>query len=267
MIISRFNIKKSFWIAGIFLLIFLMGVLAACGKVTPSEEVSVIKDSFHCESTYNDENDTTYLDIQLQLTNNSRKAIRQAKLYIQYTVGGERQEAVFFSNNSLDDKELDKIETGMTKLLSFCGTVRGKTSDVTLASFDLVYEQDKSQTIDETLLGVLIGSGLSLFGSLITIVATYFLERFKNKYKEKDYFAKKREEIYKRLYKLYASYSEAQDKESKINEILDATYEIQIYGSKKMKKIVDEINFNDINFKTQLDDFSKAIREELGVLE
>lgn len=119
--------------------------------------------------------------------------------------------------------------------------------------------------MSETLLGVLIGSGLSLIGSLITIVANYLIERFKNKYRARDYLVKKREEIYIKIFKLYARYSISENKQELLNGILDATYEVYIYGSKNISQIVDDIDPLSDNFETQLEHLREELRKELGI--
>lgn len=124
--------------------------------------------------------------------------------------------------------------------------------------------------MNDTILGVLIGSGLSLVGSLITILSNFIIEKKRNKYREKDYFQKRREEIYKTLYYLYDSYSYSNDRNQTIRDILKASSDINIYGSKKVQDIVRKIevneNTNDFDEK-QLNEFRKAIREELGVID
>lgn len=119
--------------------------------------------------------------------------------------------------------------------------------------------------MSETLIGIFIGSGLSLAGSLITIIANYLLEHSKNRYKEKDYLAKRREDVYLRIFKLYAKYSVNESKEELLKEILDATYEVYIYGSKNISQIIDSIDPNGDKFDLQLENLRSELRKELGI--
>ncbi len=121
--------------------------------------------------------------------------------------------------------------------------------------------------MSETLVGVLIGSVLSLAGSLITIAANYFLERVRNKYSKNDYLFKKREEVYLKIFKLYGHYAVSKNKEKVLQEILDATYEVQIYGSPKMAKLIEELDLSQSseNFENELEKQKNEIRKELGI--
>jgi hypothetical protein len=122
------------------------------------------------------------------------------------------------------------------------------------------------QIMSDTLIGVLIGSGLSFFGVIISAGFNLFLENRRNQNKHNDSIKQKRAEVYLRLYKLYNSYSvESANERKKVidKQIYEATLELEIYGSEKIIASIEPIQIESDNFSQQIESFRVAIRTEL----
>jgi hypothetical protein len=75
---------------------------------------------------------------------------------------------------------------------------------------------------------------------------------------------RKKDNIYLKIYKLYYSY--ARDPNNKTyQDIFEASLELRFYGSKKISKLVDEIDTKKATFLEDIEHLLAEIRNELGV--
>jgi hypothetical protein len=274
----------------IFILVLLCTfAFTACSSDANKNEIAnYVEGTCRFTTTYDVASDTTRIAISMEFENKTKSIVKQTVITFKYFMSGVEQGTVVIpSQNALGYSSfLDEIEKEETKTLLFFATILGQADEVQRVGEVFKYESNNANKIDTALLVALIGSG---FSTLIAIVSIVF--NFTNAKRIEDHRINRANEnlrrqekakVYLELYKLYYYYANDYDvdgrniselskelKKVKSNLVLDkimvVVLELDIYGSEKMKNLVEKIKWSDGTFKKEdLDNFENEIRKELG---